>query len=369
MKIGLKCFKDEQLNSMVESYNRVGDCDISGEKHTIIYDTEKDEYLTEYIDVLLDMFTVAKYMGIDETSDRVEYLRHFLVKWNVFSLKESDVQNIIKEICKERYSEQKDLFEELVTVQEWFNETEMNSTCILKNYSWDDFCNNIKYNNRFFSNHINLKQLKVLFENMMIKAPKGMLTLFRSRINDESHYYQGYPMEEMGTPPIGESNAGRTNSEGIQCLYLSNNEETTFHEIRARDKDYVSIGKFEQKKELRLVDFTKIDDVGPFSFSESNMTWFSINISIIQKIENEISKPMRRFDSKLDYLPTQYLCDCIKDLGYDGIVFNSTLTPNGVNYAIFDESYFSCKSKYVKEIVGIDYRVEKHNITCRNGVS
>lgn len=57
-------------------------------------------------------------------------------------------------------------------------------------------------------------------------------------------------------PPVAFTTAGRTNSEGIQCLYLAGDEETTFHEVRARNYDHVSVGKFVQTKELRIVDLS-----------------------------------------------------------------------------------------------------------------
>ena len=57
MQIGLKCFRDRQLSSMIESNNRIGNCDISGENNVIVYDTDEDNYLVEYLVEILDVFT------------------------------------------------------------------------------------------------------------------------------------------------------------------------------------------------------------------------------------------------------------------------------------------------------------------------
>jgi len=65
--------------------------------------------------------------------------------------------------------------------------------------------------------------------------------------------------------------------------------------------------------------------------------------------------PMRRFDSVLDYIPTQYICDFVKHLGYDGIRYKSTLSEGGVNYAIFDEKKFECVDVKVVHIENMQY--------------
>ena len=68
-------------------------------------------------------------------------------------------------------------------------------------------------------------------------------------------------------------------------MYLAGDEETTFHEVRARDYDHVSVGEFIQTKDLRIVDLSLFDKIGPFSIPDFDMTWFAINIEIIRKME------------------------------------------------------------------------------------
>ena len=355
MQIGLECFKDEQISSMIASENRHGECEIQGIKDCVVYDTEEDHYLEEYLEEIMDAFTVAKHLKVSETDPRVGYLHTFLARWKVFKVNEVSIQKIIKEICSQRYQDEPELFDEKVTVRELFSSDEMERKCILKTYSWDDFCYNIKHVNRFHSQQVNFKELKNLLENMLVDIPAGSLTLYRSRICDVESYTKGYSNRKMGVPPIALTTAGRTNSEGIQCLYLASDEETTFHEVRARDNDHVSVGEFCQVKDLKIVDLSLFDKIGPFSIPDFDMTWFAINIDIIRKIGNEVAMPMRRFDSVLDYVPTQYICDYVKHLGYDGIRYKSTLVEGGINYAIFDERKFECKKVKVVHIGNIQY--------------
>lgn len=48
MQIGLECFMDEQISSMIASENRHGECEIQGKKECVVYDTNEDHYLEGY---------------------------------------------------------------------------------------------------------------------------------------------------------------------------------------------------------------------------------------------------------------------------------------------------------------------------------
>ena len=51
MQIGLECFMDEQISSMIASENRHGECEIQGKKECIVYDTNEDHYLEGYLKI------------------------------------------------------------------------------------------------------------------------------------------------------------------------------------------------------------------------------------------------------------------------------------------------------------------------------
>lgn len=42
------------------------------------------------------------------------------------------------------------------------------------------------------------------------------------------------------------------------------------------------------------------------------------------------------FKDDFEYLPTQYLCEYIRELGFDGIRFGSSVKHGGINVIIFD---------------------------------
>ena len=78
-----------------------------------------------------------------------------------------------------------------------------------------------------------------------------------------------------------------------------------------------------------------------------------------------MSKALRRSDSTLDYVPTQYIVDFIKSIEhngvqeYDGIEYNSTTNPGGYNLAIFNPALFECITVDVYDIEQLQYTSDK----------
>ncbi|MFN3021988.1 RES family NAD+ phosphorylase [Chryseobacterium sp. TY3] len=81
-----------------------------------------------------------------------------------------------------------------------------------------------------------------------------------------------------------------------------------------------------------------------------------IHHPFIQKLEQELAKPHRRSDSDLDYLPTQYISEFIKSMGYDGIEFQSAQNKEGYNLAVFYPEKFECENTEVVEVVELDLK-------------
>jgi hypothetical protein len=61
------------------------------------------------------------------------------------------------------------------------------------------------------------------------------------------------------------------------------------------------------------------------------------------RISIDLSKPMRRYDSEIEYIPTQFICEFIKVYtGAGGIRFRSSLHPEGKNIVLFDDNKVTC---------------------------
>ncbi len=354
MIICVQCFKDNALKSIIKSAGVIGTCEICGKKDNYIYNTKNDKYLREYFEEVLDVYTCKDDLPSEYPQDQLGWIDEKINNsWNIFNLDKKYVRQVLIEICGENYYEASKIFTQPVGIEELFDKDYMENNCVLRNYSWESFKNSLRRINRFHSDHINTVILEKLCNSLSIKLDKG-IELYRARISTKD----GFCSNEMGIPPENLISAGRANSEGIGCLYLSDNIITTLHEIRARDLDYVSIGTFKLKKRINIVDLSYIDELSPF-LTDSNLTWFAINIEYLKKMGKEIAKPLRRQDSILDYLPTQYISDFVKHKGYEGIKYRSTLNEGGNNFAIFNEKHFKCTKVDVYHVNQLEYEIKK----------
>ena len=87
------------------------------------------------------------------------------------------------------------------------------------------------------------------------------------------------------------------------------------------------------KSILSIVDLSRIHSVSPFDEISCNV--LAANLDNLRRIRRELLKPMRRTDPELEYLPTEYISDYIKSLGYDGIGYESVMSKDGYNVASF----------------------------------
>jgi len=73
---------------------------------------------------------------------------------------------------------------------------------------------------------------------------------------------------------------------------------------------------------------------------------------------NELSKPIIPREANLEYLPSQYLCELLKDIGFNGIIYKSSIS-DGNNYVIFDDKRLKAVSTYQYQIVDVTTKSEK----------
>lgn len=79
------------------------------------------------------------------------------------------------------------------------------------------------------------------------------------------------------------------------------------------------------------------------------------NKTILNHFREALSKPLRKTDSDLEYLPTQYLCEYIKaSLKVQGVEYASAMYKGGINYAFFEDQDFRCTQTQTVEVTKID---------------
>ncbi|MBK5458049.1 RES family NAD+ phosphorylase [Peribacillus sp. TH27] len=345
-----RCFKDLEIKAIIQGINRQGMCETCNKKNVFVYDTDKNNELVDNFNELLDIYTPLSSLPDNYPREKANLLKDELNdRWQIFNINNEKIYTLVKSICHEKYTEMPELFDSPIGITALYqNDDYLTENSILKNYNWEDFVVEIKNVNRFHTNHINTKVLEMFCE-VAIKSYKAGEVLYRARISDED----GYAFDNMGAPPSGKASDGRANPLGISCLYLASDNETTLHEIRASVYDYVTIGKFELLEDIDVVDFIALDKISPFSGINTEL--HAINKEHLRKISNEIAKPLRRSDSSLDYLPTQYITDFVKSKGHKGIRYKSTRNEKGYNLAVFNDELFECKEVNVFDVKSIKY--------------
>ena len=368
MKFCSECFADVELKRLVDSIENKGVCDVFGKESEHIYDTSKHDTLKEYFEELLNVYTSISAINPDIIKAKPMTLSEDLTSrgWGIFNLacNPQSIYNIIKSVCVEKYEESPEIFDGPVVIQELYNDNYRQTHALLHDSTWDDFANSLKYQNRFHSNYLNTSVLTKACYSSLKKYPKGSL-FYRGRISDVS----GFEKEKMGAPTNEQSSGGRANPSGIRCLYLASDVETTIHEVRAGILDYITIGTFELKEDITIVDFSKFSNISPFKFSiNGDLVEYILNKPHFEKFNTEMGRAVRKTDSKLDYLPTQYICNFIKSLSLNfpqftgkimGVEYNSTLSQNGFNLAVFEPDVFDCIDTQIHLVQSLTYTTDK----------
>lgn len=360
MKFCSHCIVDGELRPIIEGLGIIEDfCPVCDKRKAFIYDTEVHSRLTDNFERLLEIYTPESMLPPNFPDEEKKLLVTELTdRWHIFNdkLSQTDVYRIIRAVCAEKYTSMPNLFDAPIGIAELNDKEFLRTHSLLRSNSWDSFVKSLKEQNRFHSNHIEVKILEPYCSYIRKVYKKGTV-FFRGRISSED----GFSAKDMGAPPSDKATAGRANSAGIRCLYLASDLDTTIHEIRAGVFDYVSVGRFELTEDIVVVDLKAIDHISPF-IEQLDPLEHAINKEYLKRINKEIGRALRRSDSVLDYIPTQYIADFIKSIlhegkpEYAGIEYNSTINQRGQNLAIFYPEIFDCTDVKVYHITGLDYK-------------
>ena len=163
----------------------------------------------------------------------------------------------------------------------------------------------------------------------------GHSILYRARIAEDPENL--YVVSEMGAPPSEFARGGRSNPEGISYLYLASNEATALAEVRPQAGHIVCLGSFKFEN-LRVVDLTDLrQSYSPFLLDDVSKVAISASkLALFEAVSEEMSKPIVDSPSK-EYLPTQYMCEMMKYLGFEGVRYRSS-QGDGTNFVLFNRT-------------------------------
>lgn len=187
MRIGIDCFQDVQLRSIIESENQIGHCDVQDMDNVLIYDTEK----SQSNDLEANMVSIISlYVPGDEVENnnrqRFDKIENRLREdWRIFSpaLETEQIRRIILAICKNEYTESDSIFQDSVGLSVLGDSQFLRDKCLTREESWIAFSQALKHEQRFHK-HLNLEVLQQLLnsETLHLEISPGA-ELYRSRIS------------------------------------------------------------------------------------------------------------------------------------------------------------------------------------------
>ena len=162
--------------------------------------------------------------------------------------------------------------------------------------------------------------------------------------------FKGWNKKDSGAPPADYIGNGRANPDHIRYLYLSEDPVTPVYEVRPIIGDTVSVAKFKLQKEVRLYDLTfDIHDIENDEVVELPRLYNTIGAMFSRPYNGDASK----------YLPTQYIAEEIKNMGFDGLRFRSSLNKDGYNVVLFNPDDCIAISSDLVEVKGIALKLDE----------
>ena len=276
---------------------------------------------------------------------------------------------------------------------------------------WNDYANDLIYKNRFLSTHKVIDVIKGVSEKCTETIIKGK-TLYRARVyhqdplrqflvenfkNTEEKYttknpktnfdyynmllgailmaveknnqqsmeiielynkwkrkrFKGFNSADSGVPPVECASPGRLNPEKIRYLYLAEDSQTAIYEVRPTIGQHVSVATF------KVVDDIKIYNLAKDIKAEERSTP-GIDYVLYDEIQKRFSEPNTGYPYK--YIPTQYLGELIKQMGFDGVRFKSSLKKGGNNIVLFDDKKCKPISSDIIKVDDIELKFDNPDI-------
>jgi hypothetical protein len=349
MNCCIECFESPYLKDIINRNKAAGDCSYCGALGVNTYNPRE---LSLIFNNILDLYVIDNEKGcpIEEALDLDFQNKIFSAK---VAEKRKELLNGIVADDLIRYG---NYFENKMSLRYLSEEEHLIPVASLES-NWSAFDNEIRQINRFhLQNTLDLNTLKSLLSQYEKPITKGKV-YYRGRISGP----EGFQKDDMYNPPASKTKAGRANPTGISYLYISDKLKTTLYETRASLYDYVTIGEFRLKDNITVINL-RGNDYDPVLLAENEKLEDYLKYKpFIKRLESELSKPIRKDDKELDYIPTQYLCEFIKSLEYDGVEYKSSLCDDGYNLAIFNPELFDCTNVNIHTINRVEFNYKPVN--------
>jgi hypothetical protein len=225
---------------------------------------------------------------------------------------------------------------------------------------WEKLRDELMYHNRFFPDaNIDLERLELLLSPLTLDAEEVPELWYRARIQPGE---APFAKAEMGAPPKRIASHGRANPAGIPYLYLGSTQLTAVSEIRPYTGEVACVAEFRTPRNLKLVDLRNPKKmVSPFLLEDAaDIARMRNDLPFLERLGDELTRPVVPQAAAIDYTPSQYLCEFIKKCGYEGVIYRSSVS-DGLNLALFDPAIAECGTVTQYRVARVSVDVEIAN--------
>jgi len=357
MLICNECFEDEEIKNLILSIGSLGKCEICG-NDKYVCDSNNSERLQEFFTNLIKVYQPSSRLPESyPKNEKIMLVDELQKNWAIFSsvLNRDSIFSFLKNLIDEVGLDEAYLIEP-VGIPQMHDQKYLEDFSILRGNTWAKFKEEVKYQNRYFTNYFNVEIVEKIL-SFLIETIYPDRVFFRARINKEDTPFN---LGEMGAPQAKKATSGRINAAGIRCLYLGDSPETCIHEVRASTFDEVSVARFHSTSNLQFINLGAMKKISPFIPDYVEPVVIAINRKIIQEIDQEVSRATRRDIPDIEYVPTQYFSDLIKNFKrqqekISGIIYKSVMNPSGYNVASFYPEKFKPDEIKTYKINGLKY--------------
>ena len=309
-----ECFDDRGLrNDIIPSLNpESGTCGYCGSEDVGLVDPRK---LADYFELLTNVY---------EPNPEGKLLVNWMKEdWQLFTHPNIDgpgATELLEEILGDR---------EIVQQRLSPSPTYQSEALI----GWESLRDEMMYENRWFL-EVELDEDRL--ESLLVHLPADDLPdkWYRARIRSGDTTYE---IGQMGAPPKRLAAHGRANPPGIPYLYLGSLPHAAVAELRPHTGETACVADFTIGGSLNAVDLRNPRKlVSPFLLADANaIGQLRADIPFLERLGEELTRPVLPQGAAIDYIPSQYLCEFIKRVGKDGVVYQSSVS-EGFNLALFD---------------------------------
>lgn len=219
---------------------------------------------------------------------------------------------------------------------------------------WEKLRSELMHENRYFPEaHLDLDRLKELLDHLQADGVPSIWYRARLQTGDDA-----FALIEMGAPPKRVASHGRANPAGIPYLYLGSTPETAIAEIRPHTGEKACVAEFTVPGGLKLVDLRSPRSlVSPFVLTdEDEIGLLRSDVTFLERLGEELTRPIVPQGAPFDYVPSQYLCEFIKKCGYAGVLYSSSVSV-GMNLALFNPTLATANSVAQYEILRVSAEI------------